>query len=286
MSSATSNRWVYRLQHWGWQVVKYAVLITFVVIFVLPFIWVWSSALKTSKEITRDPFALPEVPQWQNLSRAWVVGHFNQYMGNTILYAASIVAGVCGLSCLAGYSLAVIRPPGQNLVFVLFLLGMMVPFQSTMIPLYYLARDLRILATRWAMILPGTAMGLSFGVFLMRSFFLGLPSELRDAAKIDGCTESGVFWKVMLPLAVPGLTSLAVFQFMWTWNAFLLPLVLVQREALRPLALGVMFYFGRYTSDRGMIAAGMTLSSLPIILVYFLLQRQFIRGITAGALKG
>lgn len=275
-----------RAARFGWELVVYAVLLLFALFAIFPVLIVWFSALKTSQEISQDPFALPSVLRWENLLKAWTVGRFSRYIGNTVLYSVCIVGGVCFVSCLAGYALARLRFPGREAIFVAFLLGLMVPFQSTMIPLYYLLRDLGMLGTYWAMILPSTALGLPFGIFLMRAFFRGLPGELSNAARIDGCNEWGVFWRVMLPLAAPGLTTLAVFQFMWTWNAFLLPLVLVQREELRPVALGIMFFIGRYTQDRGMIAAGVTITSLPIILLYLLLQRQFIRGITAGALRG
>jgi len=242
--------------------------------------------LKSTQEIAADPFALPKEWHWENLANAWTLGRFDRYIGNTIIYSVIVVLGVCAIACLAGYALATPHFPGQNLIFLLFLLGLMVPFQSIMIPMYYLVRDLKILGTRWAMIIPSIALGLPFGIFLMRAFFRGLPLELADAARIDGCTEWGVFGRVMLPLAMPGLTTLAVFQFMGTWNSFAIPLILVQREELRPVALGIMFYFGRYTSDRAMIAAGVTLAVLPIILMYLLMNRQFVRGITAGAVRG
>ena len=119
----------------------------------------------------------------------------------------------------------------------------------------------------------------------MRGFFRGLPTELADAARVDGGNEWTVFRQIMLPLATPGLATLTVFQFIWTWNQFLMPLVFVQRDELRPVALGTMFFFGRFTADRGMIAAGVTISMLPMVVLYLILQRRFIEGITAGALK-
>jgi ABC-type glycerol-3-phosphate transport system permease component len=276
----------YRLRRWGLQIAKYFILLGFLAVSLYPVVLVWSSALKTSREITRNPLALPSSPHWENFTKAWTVGRFDRYLGNSILYGVTIVSGVVVLSCLAGYALAKMRLPHERTIFVVFLLGLMVPFQSLMIPLYYLLRDLRLLGTYWAMILPSIALGLPFGIFLMRAFFRGLPGELADAGRVDGGTEFQVFRQIMLPLAKPGLATLAVFQFMTTWNSFLLPLVFVQRDHLRPIALGVMFFSGRYTSDRGLIAAGVSISIIPIILVYLALQRQFIRGITAGALKG
>jgi len=162
----------------------------------------------------------------------------------------------------------------------------MVPFQSVMIPLYYNLRDYGLLGTYWAMILPATALGQPFGIFLMQAFFRGLPGELADAARVDGCNEFQTFWRVMLPMAGSAMSALFVFQFMWTWNAYLMPLLYMQREELRPLPLGLAFFRGRYTADHGLIAAGATIVSVPVIIVYVLFQRQFMRGLTAGALRG
>ncbi len=291
-TSAASNRktasvgWTRpRLNRSGPVLAKYVVLLVFLVIFLLPFLWIWSSALKSSREIARQPFGLPTEFRWQNLQRAWTVGHFDQYIWNSIIYCAAIVAGVVVLSCLAGYALALLPLPGRDAILVVFLLGLMVPFQSVMVPLYYLLRDIRLLETYWAFIVPGIALRLPFGIFLMRGFFRGLPPELADAARVDGANEWRVFRQVMLPLATPGLSTLVVFQFMFTWNQFLMPLVFVQRDELRPVSLGTMFFFGRYTADRGMIAAGVTIAMLPVVLLYLALQRRFIEGITAGALK-
>jgi ABC-type glycerol-3-phosphate transport system permease component len=266
--------------------VKYAVLVLFLLITIVPFLWMWSSALKSSKEIFLDPFSPPSHLDFGNLAKAWTVGHFRSYFLNTLIITLPTVAGVVSLSCLAGYSLGRLKFVGRSPLLYLFLLGLMVPFQSIMIPLYYVLRDVRILGTYWGMILPATALGLPFGVFLMQAFFRGLPGELADAARVDGCNELGLFRRIMLPLTGPAVSSLVVFQFMWTWNAFLMPLIYLQREDLRPLALGLMFFQGRYTQDYGLIAGGVTIATVPIILVYAVLQRQFVRGLTAGALKG
>jgi raffinose/stachyose/melibiose transport system permease protein len=269
----------------GAEIARYAVLLLFLVIFLLPFLWIWSSAFKTSIEIARDPFALPQSLRWDNLREAWTTGRFDRYIWNSVIYCTAIVAGVVALSCLAGYALALLPLPGRDLILLVFLLGLMVPFQSVMIPLYYLLRDINLLETYWAFIVPGIALRLPFGIFLMRGFFRGLPPDLADAARIDGANEWSVFRQVMLPLATPGLATLVVFQFMFTWNQFLMPLVFVQRDDLRPVSLGTLFFFGRFTADRGMIAAGVTIAMLPVVLLYLLLQRRFIEGITAGALK-
>jgi raffinose/stachyose/melibiose transport system permease protein len=284
-SERVEARPVRRWRFSGWTIAQYATLIFFLVIFLVPVLWIWSSALKSSIEIARSPFALPEEFRWQNLEKAWTTGRFNRYLGNTVIYTVAITAGVVFLSCLAGYALALLPLPGRNVILTLFLLGLMVPFQSVMIPLYYLLRDIKLLETYWAFIVPGIALRLPFGIFLMRGFFRGLPRDIGDAARVDGANEWSVFRQVMLPMAWPGLATLVVFQVIDTYNQFLMPLIFVQRDELRPVSLGTMFFFGRFTADRGMIAAGVTISMLPMVILYLLLQRRFIEGITAGAMK-
>ena len=273
------------IARWAWRIATYAVLLLFVAIFLLPFFWIWFSSLKTSLEIAVDPFGLPDVWRWSNLERAWTTGRFGRYIGNSAIYCVAIVTGVVVLSSFAGYALASLNLPGENAILVIFLLGLMVPFQSLMIPLYFLLRDLRMLETYFAFIVPGIALGLPFGIFLMRGFFRGLPREIADAARTDGANEWQVFRQVMLPLSAPGVATLIVFQFMFTWKSFTMPLVFAQQEDLRPVAVGMMFFSGRYETDRSMVAAGVTIAMLPTIILYLLLQRRFIEGMTAGALK-
>lgn len=270
----------------GLTMLKYAVLVFFVLVALVPIVVMWMAALKTSNEIFRDPFSLPTVLHWENLVKAWTVGRFRQYLGNSLIVTIPTVAGVVALSSLAGYAFGKLKFAGSQAFFYLFLLGLMVPFQSIMIPMYYDLKDLNLLGSYWAMILPATALGLPFGIFLMQAFFRGLPSELADAARVDGCSEAGVLFKIMLPLTGPAVSTLIVFQFMWTWNAFLMPLLFLNEESLRPISLGLMFFSGRYTLNYGLVAAGITLATLPLIAVYLVFQRQFMRGLTAGALKG
>lgn len=193
--------------------------------------------------------------------------------------------GVVALSALAGYGIARFRFPGRVLAFGAILLGLTIPFQSVMIPLYYQLLGMGLLGTYWAVILPGIAFGLPFGVFLMAAFFEDLPKELHEAGRVDGCGELRIFWSVMLPLAKPAVSTLVVFQFMRSWNEFLMPLLYLQDESKRPIPLGLMFFQGTYTRDIGLIAAGVTLATIPVIVVYLLFQRQFVRGLTAGAVK-
>jgi ABC-type glycerol-3-phosphate transport system permease component len=265
---------------------QYAILIFFALVCLVPLFWVVSSSLKLTSEIAANPLGPPVALRFENYAEAWTTGRFGKYVGNSIIYSVPIVLGSLFLSCLAGYGFARFRMPGGSLLFYLLLLGLMVPFQSIMIPMFYMLRDLGFLGTYWAMIVPSIALGMPFGIFFMRAFFLRLPQELAEAAEIDGAGEWGVFWRVMLPLSLPGITSLGVFTFMGAWNSFLLPLIYVQKEELRPLIIGLMFFRSRYTQNIPLTMAGAVIAMLPIVIVYIIFQRKFIQGMTAGAVKG
>ena len=280
-----SPRARYTILGWLDMGLRYSVLILFAVLCIIPLFWVLATSLKTTADIAQNPLGFPTEFHWDNYGRAWVQGRFSQYFLNSVYTSIPIVLGTVGLACLAGYGFARFQFPGVNLLFYLFLLGLMIPFQSIMIPLFYTLKDIGFIGTYWAMIAPSIALGLSFGIFFMRAFFAGLPAELADAAMIDGCNEFNVFWRVLLPLAGPAISTLAVLNFMGAWNSFLLPLIYMQKDALRPLVLGLMFFQSRYTRDFPLTMAGATITMLPIIVVYLFAQRQFIQGMTSGAFK-
>ena len=265
---------------------KYLVLMTFLLITLGPVLWVYMTAFRSDSEIVADPLGLPQEWRVENFSEAWKVGKFDRYFLNSVIIAVPVVLGVVGLSSMAGYALARFKFRGNRAIFMMFLVGLMVPFQAVMIPLYYDLRDWHILSTYWAVILPSIGLGLPFGIFLMRAFFFGIPVELGDSARVDGCNELQVFWKVMLPLTIPAASALGIFQFMWTWNSFLMPMLYLQREELRTLPLGVMLFSGRYSTQYGLLFAGVTIATLPVVIAYVVLQRRVTAGLTAGAIKG
>lgn len=265
---------------------QYGILILFAVFVLMPFMWVVFTALKSNLEIAQEPLGLPPNWRFENLAQAWNQGKFSRYFVNSVIVTVPIVMLVVSLSCLAGYALARLRMPGRMLIFYFFLVGLMVPFTAIMIPLFYILRDIGVLGTYWAMILPQTAISLPFGIFFMRAFFSGLPYDLTDAAKIDGCNDFGVFRRVMLPLAGPAIAALIVFNFMGSWNAFLLPLIYLQSDKLRPVMTGMMFFTTRWGPDYSMSMAGTLIVMAPIMAVYLVFQRQFIQGLTAGAVRG
>ena len=261
---------------------RYAILIFFTLVCITPLFWVIASSLKTTGQIAANPLGFPTEIRWDNYIEAWTVGRFGKYFKNSVIVSIPIVTFVILLASLAGYGLARLRFHGSNFVFILFLLGLMVPFQSIMIPLFYILKDIRFLGTYWAMIVPSIALGMPFSIFFMRAYFSGLPQELGDAAEIDGCNEFSVYWRVMLPLAGPAVSALVVLQFMGAWNAFLLPLIYMQKEEIRPLVLGLMFFRSRYTQNYPLTMAGAAIVMVPIVIVYLVFQRRFVQGLTAG----
>jgi ABC-type glycerol-3-phosphate transport system permease component len=270
--------------------VKYAVLTLFAAISLYPLLLVVSTAVRDPLDISADPFDLFTSIRIENLRDAWVDGLFGEYLWNTVLTTVPTTIATVVLSILAGYAFARLDFPGRNILFYALMFGLMIPFTGIMIPLYYQLRDLQMLDTWWAVILPLTAgvtgVGVPFGVFLMRSFFQGLPPELAEAAKVDGTSEFGVFRHVMLPLVRPGAAVLAVFTFISAWNTFFLPLIYLQGEDRRLLATGLYQFAGGRTAEVELLAAGALITMAPVIVVFMLFQRQFIRGLSAGAVKG
>ncbi len=266
-------------------IIKYGVLLFFILVCLLPISWIWFSALKTKMEIFTNPFGMPSSLNFSNIIKAWTAGRFGKYFLNSVIIAVPTVLLVIASSSLAGFALGKLKFKGREWFFALFLLGLTLPFQALMIPLYYTLKDLNLLANYLGVIFPMTAYGLPFGVFFMRAFFKELPDELLEAARIDGCSNIKLFFVILLPLAKPAVISLFIFQFIASWNNFLMPLLFLQKEALRPLTLGLMFFSGAYTMDYGLVFAGITIITFPLIVIYIIFQRQFITGLTSGAVK-
>ncbi len=266
-------------------IARYAVLGFVALICIIPLIWIWSSAFKTRMEIFTAPFALPTSLEFTNIVDAWTVGRFNRYFLNSIRIAIPSTLGSLVLATMGGFATAKLRFPFREGVFLFFLFGMTLPFQSLMMPLYSTIRGFGLINNHLGVILPFIAFRLPFGVFFMRAFFRNLPDELMDSGRMDGCGDVRLFAYIMAPLAKPATATLMVFFFMMSWNEFLMPLLFLQRDVLRPLTLGMMFFQGRFSADYELIFAGITIITLPIVLVYIAFQRYFIHGLTAGALK-
>jgi raffinose/stachyose/melibiose transport system permease protein len=220
-----------------------------------------------------------------SFSTAWTDGHFGTYLRSSVLVAVAVVAISSVLSILAGYAFALMRFRGEQVLFYVLLLGLMVPLEATIVPLYYDLRDLGLTDTYWALILPQAGVSVAFGTFWMRAFFRSVPRSLVEAARLDGASSWSTLWRVVFPLARPAVLTMVVLVFMWTWNEFLLALVMVSDEGLRTAPLGLAFFQGRNTTDEALLAAGALIVAAPVVIVYLFLQRHFIRGMLSGAVK-
>jgi ABC-type glycerol-3-phosphate transport system permease component len=260
---------------------------------VFPMIWVAYSSLKADDAIFRDAFALPAVGALHadNYARAWNGAHFGAYFVNSVIVTTTSVALIVALGAMAAYALARFSHPVGRLVFGLIVAGLTIPAQLSIVPLFFELRSLGLLNSRVGLILVYTANGLPFAIFILAGFFRALPRSLYEAAVVDGCGEFSAFWKVLLPLARPGLVTVAIFQFIGVWKEYFYAFMLVSGDTSGtartvPLGLANLSIAAEYRTEYGMLFAGIILVTLPILLVYVMLQRQIVRGIAAGALKG
>lgn len=265
---------------------RYLILMVFMLIVLIPVSSLVSSSFKTSTQVAESPFSLPTTFSLENFKQAWSVGHFNVYFKNSILVALAVVVASVFLSILSGYAFALLPLPGRRWLYPLIILGFLVPFEAVIIPLYNLIDLLHLRDTYWALILPQIGLSVSFGTLWMTSFFENVPSELVDAATIDGSSRWQTLWKILWPISMPAITTMIVLIFVWTWNEFLLALVMVQNEALRTLPVGLAFFQGKYTANIPLMAAGALIVAAPTVLIYIFFQRFFIRGMLGGAIKG
>lgn len=250
-----------------------------------PFYLVLVTALKDDRRIAENPLGLPTHWHWGVFSQAWRDGHFGNYFMNSVYVVVPTVIASLAFSLMAAYAFATMRFRGRGLLFAILLAGLTIPLEILVTPLFYQMLDLHLLDTLWALILPQIAISLPFGVLLLRAFIHDLPRDLMDAGRMDGCGPLRLLTHVVLPLCRPALLSLLVFVFMWTWNQFLLPLIMIQSEGARTLPIGLSYFQGRYSTELPLLMAGVTITLLPVVIVYVVFQRQIIRGVTTGAVK-
>lgn len=262
----------------------YALLSVFLLAAIMPFVGIFLTSFKTISELRDGPFALPQTWNWQNYVNAWEGAQFGRYFRSSMIVVVPVVVIASLLSTMSGYAFGMIRFWGDNALLLIITLGLMVPSEAVIIPLWQLMGRLGLRNTYWSLILPQVALSFAFGTFWMRAHFKGMPRELVDAAVVDGCNTWQVLWRVLFPLSRPALLSLVVLLFMWTWNEFFLVLVMVTGD-LRTLPVGLALLRGRYAADVPVMAAAAIIVSLPVIVLYIFFQRHFIRGMVSGALK-
>lgn len=263
-------------------------LVFWAILVILPMIWLVYSSFKTDQEIFFEPWALPGTLQWNNFERAWVAVHIGQYFINSLKVVIPSLILTLALSSMTAYILARFRFPGNRALFYLFMAGMLFPVFLALVPLFFLAKELKLLNSFLGLTLVYTAYSLPFTIFFLTGFFKTLPSELHEAALIDGANEYQVFIRVMLPLAQPGLVTMAIFNFLGMWNQYILPLVLMSERDKYVLPQGLSFVLHQqyYKSDWSALFAALTIIMVPTLAVYVVFQSQIQKGVTVGALKG
>jgi raffinose/stachyose/melibiose transport system permease protein len=263
------------------------VLIGLGLVYLYPFLWVLASSFKGAGEFFSSGLSLrPARLQWENYVFAWNAGHFSAYFLNTVVVACGVTAAVVVISSMAGYVLARSDVPGKKLILVGMVALMFLPGGYTIIPTFELVQRLGLLNTLWSILVVQTAGALIFNALLFVGYFQTICKELEEAARVDGASFPRTYWQIMLPLARPMVATVALFQFMANWNSFWIPLVFTLGNAsLRTLAVGMYAFVGENSTGWTYVCAGAVMSILPIMGVFFLLQRHFIEAV-AGAIKG
>lgn len=278
---------VTRRPRFSWRrVLLWTVLIVTTIISLWPMYWLFVTALTpTTQTIKTPPDLIPIHASFENFTRLFRQARdYWRWALNSLLVTLSITLFHIFFDTLAGYAFAKKQFPGRNVMFWIILSTLMIPAHVTLVPLYIVTRELGLIDSLAAVILPGTAD--VFGIFLMRQYIQTLPSELEEAARIDGSSEPGVFWHVILPLSKPALGALAIFTFVRSWNSFLWPLIVLNKSRNFTLPVGVASLQGEFSTDYGLIFAGAALAALPMIIFFLVFQRYFLEGVRMGALKG
>lgn len=265
---------------------QYLVLSFITVIIVVPLVVLLFSSLKNTGEMFLSPFSIPNPPRWENYTTILSAPSYWVFMKNSLIAMAGSTAGVLIVCSLASFVFARMKFRGKDLAFNFLTLGLMFPITVAIMPVYLVIRQMKITDTLAAVILVQTAFGISSNLLILRGFFAAVPSELQDAAAIDGCSSFGFFWRVLLPLVRPALAAVGALTMIVSWNDLLTPLVILDSEGKWTLPLGTMQFQGQYSSDLAAVSAFVALSAVPAILFYLFAERQIVSGLTAGALKG
>jgi raffinose/stachyose/melibiose transport system permease protein len=262
-----------------------ALLLVLMALTLLPFLSMFTTALHQSGTYPKG-LEWPAQPHWHNFVDAFHVANMGTIFGSSVLIVLAVVPVSVVIATMAGFALGHLRIRGGHVLFLLFLLGLTLPFEGVIVPLYYEIRGLGLLNTRWAIALPLIGLFMPFGVFWMRAHFLTMPSELSEAARIDGATTWQLFWGVHVPLARPAIAPLAILLSVWTWNQFLLAIVLVDDPTKRTMAGALGAFQGQWGADIPLLSAGSLLILTPVLVLFLVFQRHFVAALLQGSLKG
>ncbi len=260
-------------------------LIALMAVTVLPFISIFTTALHPSGTLPSG-LEWPATPQWGNFIEAFEVANMTALLASSSFIVLAVVPVSLVIGTMAGFAIGLLRIPGRHALLLLFVFGLTLPFEGIVTPLYFLAKQLGILNTRFAIVLPLIGLYMPFAVFWMRAHFVTMPSEVTEAARVDGASTFDLFWRIHVPLARPAIASLGILMAIWTWNQFLLALVLVENPTERTMAGALGAFQGHYATDVPLLCAGTILILVPTLAVFLLFQRHIIAALLQGSLKG
>ncbi|NLG71103.1 MAG: carbohydrate ABC transporter permease [Chloroflexi bacterium] len=263
----------------------YPVFLVLSISILYPLAWMVYSSLKSDTDIFADVFALPKTLYLDNYLTIFTTGGMDIFFRNSLVVSIASVAGLLLFSSMAAYAFATFEFRGKTVLYLFILIGLMVPAQALIISGFKWMSILKLISKHWALIFTYFGWS-SFGIMVLRNFFQSVPREVKDAALIDGAGHWQMFTQIMLPLARPSIATIAIFYFMWIWNDFIYPLVYMQDQTKYTVPLGILFLNGKYIINWGMQMAGLSVATIPPLIIYLIFQKQFIRGILAGALKG
>jgi len=263
----------------------YALLIAWSCVVAYPIFLMLVSSLKETREIYAAPFSLPSAPRWGNFADAWVRASFSTYFLNSALVLAASEALILLFSTMAAYPLSRYRFRGATALQLVFLAGIMLPARLGVVKLFILMRDLGLLDTLWALIAVYVAIRIPLSVFVITNFMKTVPSEIEDAARIDGCSEPGLLFRVVLPLVRPAVAIVGILSAIAIWNDFYFPFILTYSDQVKTIPVGLATFFGQFQINWGLLFAGLTISTIPLLLFYFIVSEQLVKGIAAGAVK-
>lgn len=284
---STSTPMVYRKKKMSiGRVLIYIFLVTFTLVYMLPFFSAIVTSVRTQDDISLNGFwSAPREVTLTNYSEAWEKGRVSRYLLNSFIITIPALIATIFLSSLSAFALARYNFRGNRPIYFMYVAGTMLPFQILLLPVFLLTNKLGLYNTYWSVILIHTAFQLGFCTFVLRNFMRTLPGEIMDAARIDGATEFGIYWKIVMPLTIPGIAAIATLEFTWIFNDYIWALILIQNDALKPVTAGLAGLQGQFVTNWPLIVAAALLAAVPTLIIFFALQRYFIGGLTLGSGK-
>lgn len=286
MPSSTRRRASNRVWKQGVAGLIWVLLTLYALLTLYPLLWLFISSFKSNEEFFSSPFSMPSEWRWDNFVRAWDVASMNVAFGNSLAVTVISLVSTLLIGALAAFVLSRFKFKWKPYIMGLFLLGMLIPIHSTLVPLFIMMKQMSILDTYAALVLPYTAFELPVAIFVLSAYMTSFPKELEEAALIDGAGYTGIFLRVILPLSMPALATVAVLGFLRFWNDFAFPLVFISNPLLKTLPLSLSIFADGYGTDYSLTLAALSLSVVPTIIMYLIFQEQIMKGMLAGAVKG